>query len=641
MNTLFKNLLLAVFFIGGITACIDQEFDEPPVDGEDPDIEANATIIELKALFQKGTFVSIQEDIIIQGIVVADDRSGNFFRTLILQDATAGIEILINQTNAYNLYPIGRQLFVKCKGLVIGEYNGVIQLGGYTYVEDGGTNLGDINDLNTHIVKGKRMEVPAPKVKKINELTEADISTLVKLENVEFASADVGLSYADPIGRQSINRTIKDCNGGSIILRSSGFATFAGNTIPEGNGSLTAIYSVFGQDKQLFIRELTDVEMNGTRCSGSVGNEEPITIQEIRNLFKSGVTVGPDNRKIRGIVISDKDNGNLDSRNLVVQDATGGIVVRFQSNHNFTLGQDIEVAVSGQELSEFNGLLQVNGVSNELAKSLGAGTLPTPREAKVSEIIANLENWESTLVLIKGATIAAGNYSGSRNVSDGSGTIVLFTRSQASFSGQAVPSGTVDITAIVSQFNTPQIIIRNTSDITGGNGGGGGGGNTSTIDESFSSQTNNQDIAIAGWKNIVIKGTRKWRAQTFSGNFFAQATAFQDTNDEMETWLITPGIDLTEAKVLSFESAQAFFVHDGLSVWISNDFDGSNVGSATWKQLNCTLATNSNANYDWVQSGNIDLSAFSGTAYIGFKYVGNKTNQTTTYRIDNVKVVKK
>ncbi len=641
MNTLFKNLLLAIFFIGGITACVDQEFDEPPVDGEDPDIEANATIIELKALFQKGTFVSIQEDIIIQGIVVADDRSGNFFRTLILQDATAGIEILINQTNAYNLYPIGRQLFVKCKGLVIGEYNGVIQLGGYTYVEDGGTNLGDINDLNTHIVKGKRMEVPAPKVKKINELTEADISTLVKLENVEFASADVGLSYADPIGRQSINRTIKDCNGGSIILRSSGFATFAGNTIPEGNGSLTAIYSVFGQDKQLFIRELTDVEMNGTRCSGSVGNEEPITIQEIRNLFKSGVTVGPDNRKIRGIVISDKDNGNLDSRNLVVQDATGGIVVRFQSNHNFTLGQDIEVAVSGQELSEFNGLLQVNGVSNELAKSLGAGTLPTPREAKVSEIIANLENWESTLVLIKGATIAAGNYSGSRNVSDGSGTIVLFTRSQASFSGQAVPSGTVDITAIVSQFNTPQIIIRNTSDITGGNGGGGGGGNTSTIDESFSSQTNNQDIAIAGWKNIVVKGTRKWRAQTFSGNFFAQATAFQDTNDEMETWLITPGIDLTEAKVLSFESAQAFFVHDGLSVWISNDFDGSNVGSATWKQLNCTLATNSNANYDWVQSGNIDLSAFSGTAYIGFKYVGNKTNQTTTYRIDNVKVVKK
>ena len=639
MNTLFKNLLLAIFFIGGITACIDQEFDEPPVDGEDPDIEANATIAELKALFQKGTFVSIQEDIIIEGIVVADDRSGNFFRTLILQDATAGIEILINQTNAYNLYPIGRQLFIKCKGLVIGEYNGVIQLGGYTYIEDGASNLGDINDLNTHIIKGKKSEVPAPKVKIINELTEADISTLVKLENVEFTSADVGLTYADPIGRQSINRTVKDCNGGSIILRSSGFATFAGSTIPEGNGSLTAIYSVFGQDKQLFIRELTDVEMNGTRCSGSVGNEEPITIQELRNLFKSGVTVGPDNRKIRGIVISDKDNGNLDSRNLVVQDATGGIVVRFQSNHTFTLGQDIEVAVSGQELSEFNGLLQVNGISNELAKSLGAGTLPTPREAKVSEIIANLENWESTLVLIKGATIAAGNYSGSRNVSDATGTIVMFTRSQASFSGQAVPGGNVDIIAIVSQFNTPQIIIRNTSDITGGNGGGGG--NTSTIDESFSSQTNNQDIAISGWKNIVVKGTRKWRAQTFSGNFFAQATAFQDTNDDMETWLITPGIDLTEAKVLSFESAQAFFAHDGLSVWISNDFDGTNVGSATWTKLNATLASNGNANYDWVQSGNIDLSAFSGTAYIGFKYVGNKTSQTTTYRIDNVKVVKK
>ncbi|MFN7119138.1 MAG: DUF5689 domain-containing protein, partial [Saprospiraceae bacterium] len=206
MNRLFNFLFILLL---GVTfhSCIDQEFDEPPVDGEDPGITPNATIADLKALYKAGQFVPITEDLTIGGVVVADDRSGNYFRSFILQDATAGIEVRINQTSAYNFYPIGRQLFIKCKGLVLGDYNGVAQLGGYTYIEDGAQNLGDIVALNDHIIKGKRTEAPTPKVKKISELTTADVSTLIKLENVEFASTDVGLTFADIIGRASLNRT--------------------------------------------------------------------------------------------------------------------------------------------------------------------------------------------------------------------------------------------------------------------------------------------------------------------------------------------------------------------------------------------------------------------------------------------------
>lgn len=476
MNRLFNLLFI---FLLGITfnACIDQEFDEPPIDGEDPGITPNATIADLKGLYKAGQFVSITEDLTIGGVVVADDRSGNYYKSFILQDETAGIEVRINQTSAYNFYPIGRQLFIKCKGLVLGDYNGVAQLGGYIYIEDGAQNLGDIVALNDHIIKGKRVEVLAPKVKKISELTTADISTLIKLENVEFASTDVGLTYADIIGRASLNRTVTDCNGNKILLRSSGYATFAGEKIPEGNGFIVAIYSVFGRDKQLFIRELTDVTLNGTRCTaggGSTGNETVISIQEIRNLFKAGTQSGPAGRKIAGVVISDRANGNWDTRNLVVQDASGGIALRFASNHAFNVGDAIEVVVSGQELSEFNGLLQVNNIENNLVKKTGTGTLPTPREATAAEVKANLENWESTLVKIKGATLSGGStYSGTRKVNDASGNVDLFTRSQASFATQNLPSGTVDVVAVVSQFTNAQLVIRSASDVvTSGNGGG-------------------------------------------------------------------------------------------------------------------------------------------------------------------------
>jgi hypothetical protein len=43
----------------------------------------------------------------------------------------------------------------------------------------------------------------------------------------------------------------------------------------------------------------------------------------------------------------------------------------------------------------------------------------------------------------------------------------------------------------------------------------------------------------------------------------------------------------------------------------------------------------------FIPSGDIDLSAYTGKGYIGFKYVGDKTTNTTTFRIDNVKIRKK
>ncbi|MFN7119137.1 MAG: DUF5689 domain-containing protein, partial [Saprospiraceae bacterium] len=329
------------------------------------------------------------------------------------------------------------------------------------------------------------------------------------------------------------------CNGNKILLRTSGYATFAGEKVPEGNGSIVAIYSVFGRDKQLFIRELSDISLTAMRCTsggGSSGNETAIGIQEIRNLYKAGTRTGPSGRKLAGVVISDRANGNWDTRNLVLQDATGGIAVRFSGNHTFNLGDAVEIVISGQELSEFNGLLQVNNVDNNLAKRTGAGTLPTPREATAAEVKANLENWESTLVKIKGATLSGGStYSGSRRINDASGNIDLFTRSQATFATQPLPSGTVDVVAVVSQFTNAQLIIRNTNDVTTSMGGGNPGtGDVISIRTLRSAFTGTATTAPAGKKirGVVIsdKDNNNWDGrnlviQDTSGGIVVRFTA--------------------------------------------------------------------------------------------------------------------
>lgn len=480
----FFPIVLLVFSAAFIPSCVDLNFDEPPLEGEDPGLTANTTIAQLKArLVPPATFAAIEDDIIVKGIVVADDRSGNFFQSFILQDETGGIDVRISISNAYNFFPIGREIYIKCKGLVLGDNSGVTQLGGYTYTQNGAVRLGNIVNTSAFIFRGKKAVEPAPKVKTINELTAGDINTLVRLENVEFAPVDTAEYFADAAGLRTLNRTVQDCSGNTITLRTSGFATFAVDLTPKGNGSLTAIYTVFGTTKQLFIRELSDVQMEGQRCSsGSGPGGDIITIASLRALYGGGSSTGPFGKSIEGVVISDRTTASLDGRNMVIQDETGGIVVRFAANHNFSLGEKVEVAVGGMELSEFRGLLQLNNVPAGSAVSKGAGTLPAPRVATVAQINANLEAWESTLVKIENATLSggtAGTYSGSVTINDGTGTVVLFTRSLATFSGQSFPTGTVSVTGMVSQFDNPQIIIRAPGDV--GSGGGTGSAELITL----------------------------------------------------------------------------------------------------------------------------------------------------------------
>lgn len=478
MNFQFSKLFFfsLLFSMAVLPSCVDTEFEEPPVTGTELEVTGNTSIADLKSLYIPGRLTVIETDVIVQGIVVGNDVQGNFFRSLIIQDSTAGIEVLINLTDAFNLFPLGREVAIDCKGLVLGEFNGIVQLGGYIIQEGGGEELGDIIDYNSRIYRGMLVGEPEPAVRTINSLGVNDISTLVQLQDVEFASFELGLTYADAFGRSTLNRTLQDCDGNEIVVRTSGFADFAIDTLPDGNGTLTAIFNVFGDTKQLFLRSADlDVDMTGTRCNAGTGEEELMTIRELRDVFADGGTEGPEDRKIRGVVISDNQNGNFDGRVAVVQDGTAGITIFFQGDHGFSLGEEIEVVVSGQELSLFNGLLQLDFLNNDLATSNGMGDPVEPRVTTIGEVLDNAEAWESTLVQINGASISgSATFTGATTVNDGSGSITMFTRPSATFASSALPAEPVDMTAIVSQFTDHQLVIRNLEDVGGETGGGGG-----------------------------------------------------------------------------------------------------------------------------------------------------------------------
>lgn len=294
--------------------------------------------------------------------------------------------------------------------------------------------------------------MPTPRVATVAELLANGADWESTLVQIVDANMTGGPTYGDGV-------TIADGTG-SIPMFTFFSASFSGNTIPVSTGVLTAILSNYN-GFQLNMRNAADADFEG-----GGGDPTEISAAELRTIFEDGGSAVPAAKLLKGIVISDKDNGNMTGRNLVIQDASGGIVVRFNDDHVFSLGEELEINVSGQELSEYNGLLQVNNVTNANAVSFGPGTLPTPRMATVQEVLNNLEAWESTLVTITDISFTdGGTYSGTKPLEDDTGNIDIYTRTQASFSGAAVPAGQFTITAIVSQFETAQLNIRNLNDI--------------------------------------------------------------------------------------------------------------------------------------------------------------------------------
>ena len=470
---MLRNLLVMIT-AGFILASCNKKFDEPPT-FIDPNITPNTSIKELKAMHTIGAFEKITQDIIIGGVVVADDKSGNFYKSIAIQDATGGITIRLDGTNLYTQYPVGRMIYVKLNGLYLGDYNRLIQIGGG--IDDSDPARPDLMPIasglfDQYIIKGSLDNVVTPKLVTVAQLHDSLQSTLIQLDNMEFIAADTSKTYADAVSNGSRNLNVKGCGGNSVIVRTSGFANFAGVNVPNGNGTLIAVYTMFGSTKQLVIRDPSDVQFNDPRCGA--GPTADMNISNLRALFTGSDVTIPNGTKIRGIVISDRAANNQDDNNLVMQQGTGlsGIMVRFEDPHTFDLGDSVEINISNQSLEEFSGTLQVNGVPNNFATKVGTGTI-TPRVATTAEINTNSEAWESTLVKIVDVTsitnTASANWGGNVTLTDAAGTIIAFTRNAATFSSTPFPSNASSITGYVGQFNTTkEIILRNLNDVVAG-----------------------------------------------------------------------------------------------------------------------------------------------------------------------------
>lgn len=238
-----------------------REFDHPPYKAVDDG--AKLLISQLKARLSKtdSYYKFGAGDTNLYGYVVADETNGNLFKQVYLSD-DAGSGLLIKLKEPGGLFT-GDKIRINLNGLYLVNANNVAYLDSVDIVKNA------VKISSGHKVVPKVTTIPDILKFAEDPLNPSSLqSRLIELNGVEFISADRNNLLGDPIGKNSTERTITDCQNNKIVIRSSGFANFASKTTPAGNGKLIAIVSQYGKDMQLLLRNYNELMMTGSPCTG-------------------------------------------------------------------------------------------------------------------------------------------------------------------------------------------------------------------------------------------------------------------------------------------------------------------------------------------------------------------------------------
>ena len=188
-----------------MVACMD-DHDEPDVEqfsltNSESIGEVNTTIYELKKRFtgvltNNNTFERVDEDIIIEGIVCANDAGGNLYQTLIIRsidntkDASSDahdqcISIGIKNTFISPYFPLGQRIKINLNGLYIGNYSRVPKIGQPYYTSAGNLRLGPmlLELCRTNVELVGKPDTNAPELVPIDFTTAQGTSWLEEKNN--------------------------------------------------------------------------------------------------------------------------------------------------------------------------------------------------------------------------------------------------------------------------------------------------------------------------------------------------------------------------------------------------------------------------------------------------------------------------
>lgn len=317
-----KNIyyLIAVVLCTAFYACQNKDWDVP-VEAADAYAKGNTSIKEtnlmtIDAFKEKyeyecntdGQCAKITEDIQIKGWVTANDRTNNFYKEIVIQDATGAITIGINEGGMFGVIPEGQEILIALKDLYIGNYRLAPVIGTpykdkklttcvgrmplsmwnqhYTLTGNKKTRaeLDAMVELFGDGTNGKttwKLKKDAAKLGIIKNVTVKiggyyDNATEEYTPDIKFVPGESALVVTDPKSGETNSTSwyfneFSDGQDGGIQIYTSNYAVFASNKIPTTHNSkgelvsakmnITGIVKRYKNQWEFVIRDFSDIEV--------------------------------------------------------------------------------------------------------------------------------------------------------------------------------------------------------------------------------------------------------------------------------------------------------------------------------------------------------------------------------------------
>lgn len=221
-------------------------------------------------------YKQIEKDMMIKAVVTGNDVSGNIYNQVSVQDASGAIIIAINGSGLSGYLTVGQEILVNLKGLYIGSYKKLPQIGGVnTKLSDGSLGMGKIERAiwNEHFKILNPGEADASTVvpeefdlTKLSDAAymEANVCKLMTLKKVKFASANGTNVWAPDDTNTSLElidaETGKKISSSNLVVRNSGYSKFANEVVPQGVFDITGIFTRYNNTWQIVLRSTDDLK---------------------------------------------------------------------------------------------------------------------------------------------------------------------------------------------------------------------------------------------------------------------------------------------------------------------------------------------------------------------------------------------
>ena len=573
-NRLFNAFLLLAMVGVMFTAC-KKEYPQPPI--QDLPIGTVYTIGEILAM-ESGTVFN--EDASVYGIITADEVSGNLYKAAFMQDRATGdaIELYLDAPSGVR---IGDSVRVYLKGVTYALYNNLPQLS--NFVADG------------HIIILANDKPITPALTTIANINAGQhLAGLVRLENVKFTEQN---TFADP--NTYGNRTLIDPMDPSnnVIVRTSNYANFANDSLPQGTGNLIAIATVYNSTWQLLIRSIRELEFEGYEPGG--GSSLPY-FQDFSSSFGTYTTYSVVGDQVWEIDYNTaKMTGHVGSSNYANEDWLLSAPVTLS-------GPGVEhVKVAVNYAAQYQNS-NTEDVTLQISKDYVAGTNPLEANwIQMPVTYPNTSNWsdfqtvETSLDEFLGETVTVA---------------IKFLSSEAQ-------SRTIEVKYILVEEGEPN-----------GGGGGGQGGELQTMPytQSFASE-------FGTYCTYDVLGPQCWVIDYNT----AKMTGYSGGSHANEDWLVSSPVAVTgvdNAKVSVTYCAQYQNADEtDITMQVSTDYVyGSDPSTATWTRMPVTFPNTSSFN-DF-QTVETSLNEFLGqNVYVAIKYTSTDA-QSRTIEVQSITV---